>query len=279
MFKKISDEAFIEPFLNQVSHDENIRLVLMNGSRVNPEVREDEYQDYDLVLFSDENNYTNPTWMSQFGEILIYQIPDNREFYPQETILVQYTNGHRIDLSLYPCDYRNEIIKRDSLTKIIIDKDHILSQTIKAHDEDYRLKEPTVLDVHDCINEFWWITLYVLKGIKRGEFFYAARHMERHLLVELMKVVAWTIGAQHSWAVNVGKDYKFINRYLKSSETQSLLALHQIGQPETMIVSLKAAMDLFDSWLKRLDAIFPVPTRDYQAVYDFVCEQLEEVTI
>lgn len=58
--------------------DDRIRAVIMNGSRVNPAAKRDIFQDFDIVYFVTEiASFTaDHTWINQFGEIMIVQMPE-----------------------------------------------------------------------------------------------------------------------------------------------------------------------------------------------------------
>ena len=58
--------------------DERIRAVYMNGSRANPNVEKDKYQDYDIVYIVNqiEPFLTDKCWISVFGEFAIVQEPN-----------------------------------------------------------------------------------------------------------------------------------------------------------------------------------------------------------
>lgn len=85
--------------------DERIRGVYMNGSRTNPNVPEDIFQDYDVVYVVRETKsfIKDKHWIEQFGEILYMQLPDEfpapeEECCPEKSYgwLVQFADGVRM---------------------------------------------------------------------------------------------------------------------------------------------------------------------------------------
>ena len=46
-----SDKEMFDLILNVARNDDDIRAVIMNGSRVNPNVKKDPFQDFDIVYF------------------------------------------------------------------------------------------------------------------------------------------------------------------------------------------------------------------------------------
>ncbi len=74
-----SESIMMDLILQTAIKNPDVRAVIMNGSRVNPNARKDPFQDYDLVYLVPEvepyrrNSAIPPT----FGEIMILQLPDD----------------------------------------------------------------------------------------------------------------------------------------------------------------------------------------------------------
>ncbi len=83
--------------------------------------------------------------------------------------LMLFKDGNRIDLTLFPVDKIQNEFKRDSLTKVLLDKDGLLLHVLPPDMSDYLIKEPTQKEFTDCCNEFWWVSTYVAKGLRRNE--------------------------------------------------------------------------------------------------------------
>lgn len=159
----------LELILNFAENDENIRAVVMNGSRANPNAPKDLFQDFDIAcLVNDMNPYVrNENIPSHFGEILILQEPENMQDPPAEnnghyTYLMQFKDGSRIDLSFDPLELFQSAAA-DSLTIALLDKDGILGDVSLSSDKDYLPKPPTEKLFRDCCNEFWWVSVPMLQ--------------------------------------------------------------------------------------------------------------------
>ena len=204
-------------------NDDRIRAVLLNGSRVNKNISSDKYQDFDIVYVVDdiESFISNKTWTSVFGEKLIWQLPDEMlvgkkgpEKGEKFALLMLFTDGNRIDLTLLP---KNEIrpnYKADSLTIVWLDKDNMFSDIGLPDDSDYLVKQPTEKEFLDTCNEFWWVCTYVAKGLARNEIIYSKDMLETVVRPMFMSVISWHIGMATNFSVSVGKSGKFINRFL-----------------------------------------------------------------
>jgi len=129
-------------------------------------------------------------------------------------LLMLFTDGNRIDLTLLP---KNEIrpnYKADSLTIVWLDKDNMFSDTGLPDDSDYLVKQPTEKEFLDTCNEFWWVCTYVAKGLARNEIIYSKDMLETVVRPMFMSVISWHIGMATNFSVSVGKSGKFINRFL-----------------------------------------------------------------
>src|SRR4030067_1199988 len=103
-----SEREMFELILSYARDDENIRAVVLNGSRANPSVKKNPFQDFDLVYLvrSVAPLVRNKDLVKYFGEILIMQTPEEMGDPPQDHIshysyLMQFVDGNRIDLSIY----------------------------------------------------------------------------------------------------------------------------------------------------------------------------------
>ncbi len=164
-------------------HDD-IRAVVMNGSRANPLAHKDPFQDYDIACYvrDVEPFRRNPEIPRHFGEILILQTPEdildpapaNEGSY---SYLMLFMDGNRIDLSFHPLDSVSDI-REDSLSVVLLDKDQLIGVLPPSGDGSYYPGKPTAKAFDDCCNEFWWLNSYVAKGLWRGELTYAREHLD-----------------------------------------------------------------------------------------------------
>ena len=237
--------------IGYAQQDERIRAVFMNGSRVNVNAPRDEYQDFDIVYVvrrTDEFR-ENPNWIDLFGERIMMQMPESQQLLPPDsdghiTYLMLFSDGNRIDLSLYTVEQAQRIAGEDSLTVLLLDKDDIFSKIKPASDQSYWISKPTEQQYADCCNEFWWILQNVSKGICRDELPYAKRMLElnRDMLDQML---AWWLGCHHDFQISCGKFGKYFKRYLPDSYWQLYTQTYADSRYECIWVSLFAGCELF----------------------------------
>lgn len=82
-----NETEMMELILHKAIKDERIRAVLMTGLRVNPNVKKDIFQDYDIAyIVSDIESFTaNHRWVDRFGPRIMMQIPEDMVVYPSSS--------------------------------------------------------------------------------------------------------------------------------------------------------------------------------------------------
>jgi aminoglycoside 6-adenylyltransferase len=211
------EQEILDLILKFAREDDNIRAVVMNGSRTNPNAPKDPFQDFDIAcLIRDMQPYLrNNNIPRYFGEILILQEPENMQNPPPEedgfySYLMQFTDGNRIDLSFHAPE-KWKSVTSDSLSVVLLDKDNVIGELPPSNDGDYLPKKPTEKQFQDCCNEFWWCTPYVAKGLWRGELTYAKYMMDVVVREEqLMKMLTWYFGIKTDFRKSPGKFGKYI---------------------------------------------------------------------
>lgn len=245
------ENEILELILDTAREDDRIRAVIMNGSRVNPNVPSDPFQDFDIVFLVSETApfRHNPAWIARFGELLILQMPDDMGNPPPNqdgrfAYLMQFSDGNRIDLTFASLDKIPEFT-RDSLTKILLDKDGILPNLPAASDRDYLPNPPTAAEYADCCNEFWWVCTYVAKGLWRGEIPYAKHFQEHHVRAQLMKMLTWYTGIHTRFSQSPGKHGKYLEDQLDPKLWQLVLSTYSDADYDRTWDALLIACDLF----------------------------------
>jgi aminoglycoside 6-adenylyltransferase len=245
------ENEILELILDTAREDDRIRAVILNGSRANPNVPSDPFQDFDIVfLVSDLAPFRyNPAWTARFGELLILQMPDVMGNPPPNqdgrfAYLMQLSDGNRIDLTFATLDKISELT-RDSLTKILLDKDGLLPNLSPASDRDYLPDPPTAAEFADCCNEFWWVCVYVAKGLWRGEILYAKHFQEHHVRVQLMKMLTWYAGIHTQFSRSLGKNGKYLEDQLDPELWQMVLSTYSDADYDRTWDALLNACDLF----------------------------------
>lgn len=267
-----SDKEMMELILNTANNDELIRAVIMNGSRANPKAKQDIFQDYDIVyIVTTIASFTNDqSWIDVFGERMIMQMPENED----ETFsyLMQFMDGNRIDLTLIPVEKADKLLKKDSLSLLLLDKDDIVGSLPLPNDKDYYVKRPTREQFDQACNEFLWICTYIGKGLWREELPYVMHMYEQINRRMLNKMIAWFIGMKNDFSVNTGKCGKYYEEYLEKEWWDQYVATISDADYENIWKSLFTMGDLFRKSGKEvaLNLNFEYPIDDDDRVFAYL---------
>jgi len=226
-----TSEEMMKLILDFAKSDERVHIVGIEGSRANANISKDEFQDFDITYFvNDISEFTkSDEWLSYFGNIIMMQKPEDMELFPAEfesySYLMLFDDYNKIDLTLLEKRYISYYLKQDKLRTILLDKDGDITQEVLATDVEYWIKKPSVRSFDDCCNEFWNITPYVVKGLCRKEILFAIDHL--HLMRnELLRMISWKVGLEYGFNFSVGKNYKFINKYISKELWEELLSTY-----------------------------------------------------
>lgn len=244
-----NDQQMLDLILSTARDDPHIRAVVLNGSRANPDAPPDFFQDFDIIYFVTEVApfKADPHWIDRFGERMILQLPDdftNGARLNGYCYLMQFTDGNRIDLTLYPLD-RLADLPPDSQTIPLLDKDGLLPAFPPASDSDNYPKPPTAKLYFECTNEFWWLCPYVAKGIWRQEPTYYKAFQDEYLRPELMKMLDWYVGVKTGFVQSTGKAGKYLPRHLEPELWALLLKTYSDADPRRTWDALFCMADLF----------------------------------
>jgi aminoglycoside 6-adenylyltransferase len=211
-----NETEVINEVLSFAQGDERIRAVILNGSRVNPNLTKDILCDYDIGLYvTDPDHFLNDqSWIKHFGDLIIMQQNDWVEGKASGYIfLMLFTDGVRIDLAFDPIEYP-DLFLEDSLAVVLLDKDQVMPTLPPPSESSYFTKKPTKKEFDETTNEFWWCSTNVAKGIWREELSYAKWMYDVIVRECIIKMVSWYIGINHDWKINSGSYGKWFRKYL-----------------------------------------------------------------
>jgi aminoglycoside 6-adenylyltransferase len=250
-----TEKEMMEVILNTAQKDERIRAVYMNGSRTNPNVPKDIFQDYDIVYVVEKTSpfIEDRGWLKAFGELLMIQEPDRNDhmagrktdFTKSYGYLMLFTDGNRIDLQVQSMNCMEERYLSDKLTIPLLDKENCLPSIGAPTDIDYRVNKPTEGEYFSCCNNFWWCQQNVAKGIWRDELPYAKFMFECVIRQELDAMVSWWIGIKTDFQVSSGKMGKYFKKLLPGPYWEMYEATYSNGDYKNFWDAVFTAGKLF----------------------------------
>ncbi|KGX87881.1 hypothetical protein N781_11540 [Pontibacillus halophilus JSM 076056 = DSM 19796] len=272
-----TEEEVMGLIKNVGAEDERIRAVWLNGSRVNPNVKSDVFQDYDVVFVVDQlPPFLEATdWINVFGERIITQMPETFGVdVPSEerpfSYLMLFEDGNRIDLTLVPLPLASERFLKDSLTKVLLDKDEQFLTSVQPSEESYYVQPPSAKFYEQTVNEFWWVSTYVAKGLARKELPYAKAMMEGPVRAMLNRMLGWFVGTLHQFQVNVGKEGKYLEWFLPKERWSQVKGTYAGADYAEQWDALFEAYSVMEELMRELETFFQYPSVSYQGVRHYV---------
>ena len=233
----------------QIADTIEVEAIALSGSRTNPRAPKDEFQDYDVVYIVDnlEDLISDLSWLDQYGNRLIEQ---HNRLGHRRLYLMLFEDGNRIDLTLCPKESIQEWVDSEANFEVIKD-DKGLFEAYQPNSKRYWTAPPTEEDFAATCNDFWWVSAYVVKAIRRNQLIYATDHLYGICQQELLKVLAWQV-ASDKGIVDIGKNYKHLFHYLPAEKEKVFSPLLDLSSIEKVGQSLFATMKLFDGEAQEL---------------------------
>ena len=257
-----TEQEMMDLILTFAEKDERIKVVGMEGSRTNVHVPKDEFQDYDVtyVVTDMESFKKDDEWLKYFGKRIFMQKPEAMSLFPPElgnwfSYLMLFEDGTRIDLKLVPISELDLYLSWDKLLAVLLDKDKKIKNYPAPTDRDYHVKKPTIQDYDDCCNEFWWVSTYVVKGLCRKEILYAIDHLNQIVRHELLRMISWKVGIETGFSLSVGKNSKYITKYIDEDLWNRLLSTYRMDSYENVWEALLICHELFREVSKEVSDI------------------------
>lgn len=277
------EQEMMDLILGFAEQDDRIRLVTLEGSRTNKNIKKDKFQDYDISYFVTEMDSfkKNEQWLDVFGERIFMQKPEDMELFPPElgnwfSYLMLFKDGNRIDLTLIPLDEVDDYFqKSDGLVEVLLDKDNLIQEEVVPTDQQYWINKPTTEKMFDdCCNEFWWVSTYVVKGLARKEILFAIDHLNQIVRPNLLRMMSWQVGIDYGFEFSVGKNYKFIDRYLPKEDWERLLSTYSMDSYPNVWDSLFTCYELFRKYSTSVSQSLGYPYPSYDAAISEYTQQI-----
>ena len=267
------DEMFA--LFNKIAReDDRIRVMTLEGSRVNPNVKPDLWQDYDITfLVTEMESYLqSDEWLKVFEEEdkpetkrIFMQKPEAMDLFPVDipngwfSYLMLFEDGVKIDLTLIPVEDVENYLQQDPLIRVLLDKDGSVKDVPEPTDELFWIQKPSAAFVKDCANEFLMVSTYVAKGLLRGELLFAQNIFEEVFRVELHRMLGYLAGVRRGFPINTGKRNKWLPQFLTEEERQLMCTTLRLDSLENIWCALYAAMDLFKKAMQEICSALAYP--------------------
>lgn len=254
-----TEKEMFDLIVRTALEDDRILGVYMEGSRVNPEIPKDMFQDFDIVYVVGETKSFREDrgWIDRFGERLYMQYPEEGPYLSPDMDkcygwLMQFSDGNRLDLHVCTGQWAQEALRGGKPYRILLDKDGVLPAPKDGLEQAYWVKKPSKTDFRFTCNEFWWCLNNVAKGLWREELPYVLDMLDIHIRPMLRRLLEWKIGAEKEFSVSVGKSGKYMKNYLSEETYERYLSTYSVGDVKSLWNSVFCMCDLFEETAREL---------------------------
>jgi aminoglycoside 6-adenylyltransferase len=194
----------------------------MNGSRVNPNVARDLFQDYDVATFvTDVEPFRDEEYvLPRFGEAIVVEQPLIGPWPPDDAdgsyhnYNIQLIDGNRIDLSFCHVDALKDGLA-DSLTAVLLDKDGRVPALPPPSESSYFITKPTQKLYDGCCTGFFFtLGSHIPKTIWRKKLPLLKFYIDACLRDSMVMMMEWEIGIRTGWEKSLGSNGKNLESYL-----------------------------------------------------------------
>lgn len=248
MKRRSNDEMYALIF-DRANRDEHILAVLLNGSRANPLARVDEMQDFDIVYVVDElEPWLTYDWTVDFGSVVMMQEPEGMQLFSKEfpgtyAWLMLFEDGNRIDLTLVDKS-KIDVYCKDPMTICLLDKTGVFQDMPEPTAKQFYTHIPTEAEFQDALNEFFWVSTYVAKGLWRHEYFYAAKHLNVEMRNMLLLMADWLAACRHEGYCYTGKCDRYLEVCLDEDSCHKLMDTYRLENEEMVISCMQQMIKL-----------------------------------
>jgi aminoglycoside 6-adenylyltransferase len=116
----------------------------------------------------------------------------------------------------------------------LLDKDQRIAPLPPPSDSGYFTPKPTPKEFAEAVNEIFWCSNNIAKGIWRDELPYAKAMYDTIVRDPILTLLAWYAAMQHGWKLNTGKFGRRLKYYLPPDIWEAYLKTYAgVGYPET----------------------------------------------
>jgi aminoglycoside 6-adenylyltransferase len=139
---------------------------------------------------------------------------------------MQFLDGNRIDLTFYSMDYL-DVHSKDSLSKVLIDKDELCSHIPSTNESSYFIHKPIEANYIGCCNAFLFaLGSHIPKTIWRKQLPLLKSYLEGWLRVPVRLMLSWEIGTKTGFDKSLGASGKYLEKYLEPNKWKKYLSTY-----------------------------------------------------
>lgn len=263
-------EKLLDRFVAWASDQNEIRSIVLIGSRARQDHPADEASDMDLIIFTpDPQHYLSSIdWIRQIDSFcLTFLEPTANGRFMERRVL--FEGGYDIDFVFLPEQaIRQELqtglspeitLALSRGTRVLLDRDGLAEELLAALPKLPANQPPSSDEFLNLVHDFWYHAVWTAKKLSRGELWTAKSCCDSYMKWRLLRMIEWSTQANHDWQVDTWHDGRFLERW---ADPQVLTALHSAYASydlEDVWRALDVTMDLFHDLAVETARVLGVP--------------------
>ncbi len=261
---------------------DDIRAVMVVGSRARARTPADEWSDLDLVVITtDPARYSaSEDWLAALGAYWVTFTEPTNEGEIERRVL--FEGGLDVDfVPISPGGLKQanqapeipDVVRRG--VRVLLDKDGALTAVTEGLPSSVLATpaEPPSLDrFRNVVNDFWYHTVWTAKKLRRSERWTAMACLDSYLKRNcLLPMIEWHAGASFGWEIDTWHGGRFLEQWADPRVIEALRGTFSHYDDDDMWAALFATMALF-RWLSaetanRLGYAYPDAAAEKTTVY------------
>jgi len=245
-----SYENIIDNTISWAKNEEDIRALLIVGSRAREYYPADEWSDLDLVIITrNPKVYIQDTgWIKLISEPEITFIEGTAVGNELE-VRVLFDGGLDVDFAIVPLDIfvRNINVFSPVATrgiKVLIDKEGMFSN-LNLNREKVQHKIPSGFEFTNLINDFWYHSVWTTKKLLRGEIWTAKLCCDVYMKNTLLRMIEWHSLSRNNWDYDVWHSGRFLEQWADPRIIEGLKKAYAYYDKKDIERTLLETMNLF----------------------------------
>jgi len=222
------EEPVIQSLVKWADGQPRVRAMVLTSSRAIPHAPVDVFSDYDVILALTEVRpfFEDRAWLEAFGRVLVlYRDPLHADGgFETSGYVTQYENGLKIDFSLWPVEFLQQIaagpelpVEFDAGYRVLLDKDGLTAGLKPPAHRGYIPEPPSETEYWTRVELLFHNATYVAKHLWRDDLTAAKSSLDGAMKQEdLLPMLEWLIEIDHGWSVKPGPYGRRLKKWLRA---------------------------------------------------------------
>ena len=265
---------------------DDIRLVILVGSRARTENPGSKYADLDILLFTDQRDgyLADRTWMKNFGELLV--CIEGRTAGDDPELMAIYKGFQGIDFVFIPATAIRGLEALAELPEIFsrgysiwLDKEEVtrkIAERMPKRKALPRHQKPDEAAFQNALSSFLFGTYYVARVLFQQDL-WPAKARESDLRRRVLQMIEWHACATHDWTWDVWHMGKYMESWADPRVLESLPELYSGYSVKQSRQALLRTFELFEMLARETALLtgFAFPDIMFEEIKEFVLLTME----